>query len=164
MMKTKLFLLFFFSLITMMNAQEQFKKNKEKETYKVQKSAEQWQNELEADQYYVLREKGTERPFSGEYNLHFEEGVYACGGCDAALFKSDTKFDAHCGWPSFDEAIEGAVSYNRDLSHGMVRTEILCSNCGGHLGHVFDDGPTETGKRYCVNSLSLDFDPSKEKN
>jgi peptide-methionine (R)-S-oxide reductase len=164
MMKTKLFLLFFFSLITMMNAQEQFKKNKETETFKVQKSSEQWQNELDADQYYVLREKGTERPFSGQYNLHFEEGVYACGACDAALFKSDTKFDAHCGWPSFDEAIEGAVSYNRDLSHGMVRTEILCSNCGGHLGHVFDDGPTETGKRYCVNSLSLDFDPSKEKN
>ena len=123
-----------------------------------------WKTELTDEEYYVCREAGTERPFTGVLLDEQRDGLYVCKCCEAPLFPSDTKFDAHCGWPSFDEAIEGAVSYKRDLSHGMVRTEILCSNCGGHLGHVFDDGPTETGKRYCVNSLSLDFDPSKEKN
>lgn len=147
----------------MMTAQEQHDKNKENSTYKVEKTSEAWKQILNPEQYYVLREKGTERPFTGEYNVHFEKGTYTCAGCDAELFESGTKFDAHCGWPSFDEAIEGAVSYKRDVSHGMVRTEILCSNCGGHLGHVFDDGPTATGKRYCVNSLSLGFEDEKPK-
>lgn len=126
--------------------------------YKVQKSEAEWQNELSPAQFHILRNKGTERPGTGEYNLHFEKGSYACAGCGAILFESDTKYESHCGWPSFDEAIEGAVIYKKDKSHGMIRTEILCSNCGGHLGHVFDDGPRETtGKRYCVNSLSLKF-------
>ncbi len=126
--------------------------------YKVQKSDTDWQTELTPAQFNVLREKGTERPNTGEYNLHFESGTYACAGCGTALFKSATKYDSHCGWPSFDDAIEGTVVYQKDTSLGRVRTEILCANCGGHLGHIFDDGPQETtGKRYCVNSLSLEF-------
>ncbi len=122
-------------------------------------SDQEWKTKLSEEQFRILREAGTERPFTGEYNMHFEDGIYKCAGCDTPLFKSKTKFDSGCGWPSFDEAIEGNVEYKQDRSLGMLRTEILCSNCGGHLGHVFDDGPTETGKRYCVNSLSLDFKP-----
>lgn len=123
------------------------------------KSAEEWKKELTPEQYAVLREAGTERPFSGKFNMHFEEGTYRCGGCNEPLFTSDSKFDAHCGWPSFDREIEkGKIVEKLDKSHGMLRTEILCAKCGSHLGHVFDDGPTETGLRYCVNSLSLDFE------
>jgi peptide-methionine (R)-S-oxide reductase len=113
--------------------------------------------ELDEKRYHILREKGTEPPFSGEYNVHFEEGVYTCGACHVPLFSSDQKFESGCGWPSFDKAIQGAVTYILDKSHGMIRTEIVCSNCGSHLGHVFNDGPTQTGQRYCVNSLSVKF-------
>lgn len=125
--------------------------------YPIQKSDAQWREELGEERYRILREKGTERPHTGKYNLHFEEGTYSCGACGQPLFESDSKFESGCGWPSFDEAKEGAMEYVRDTSFGMVRTEILCANCGSHLGHVFDDGPTETGQRYCVNSLSVDF-------
>lgn len=125
---------------------------------KVQKSDQEWKNSLSPEQYYVLREAGTERPFTGKYNLHFENGKYQCAGCDAELFESDMKFESHCGWPSFDKAKEGAIIEREDRSHGMVRTEVLCANCGGHLGHLFNDGPTETGMRYCINSAALDFD------
>ncbi|WP_338357667.1 peptide-methionine (R)-S-oxide reductase MsrB [Yeosuana marina] len=125
--------------------------------YKIEKTEDEWKEQLTEEQYKVLRHKGTERPHTGKYNLHFENGTYVCAGCHQPLFKSDSKFDAHCGWPSFDEAIKGTVEYILDKSHGMMRTEIVCSNCGGHLGHVFNDGPTETGTRYCVNSLSIDF-------
>lgn len=126
--------------------------------FKIQKSETEWKAELSPEQYHVLREAGTERPFSGKYNMHFEKGIYSCGACGAELFTSESKFDGHCGWPSFDKEIkEGRILERVDNSHGMIRTEILCANCGGHLGHVFDDGPTETGLRYCVNSLSLDF-------
>lgn len=118
-----------------------------------------WQDKLTPAQYRILREAGTERPFTGEYNMHFEDGKYLCAGCNTPLFESQTKFDSGCGWPSFDEAIPGAVEYKQDKSLGMLRTEICCANCGGHLGHVFDDGPTQTGQRYCVNSLSLQFNP-----
>lgn len=135
-------------------------KEKKNSDFPVQKTDLEWKKLLSPEQYYVLRQKGTERPGTGEYDLHFEKGIYACAGCGEQLFSSDTKFDAHCGWPSFDDAIEGKVSYKKDYSHGMIRTEILCTNCGGHLGHVFNDGPTETGLRYCVNSLSLDFKKS----
>lgn len=132
-------------------------------TFKVDKADEEWRKQLTPEQFYVLREKGTERPGTGEYNLHFEDGVYKCAACDAPLFNSDSKFDAHCGWPSFDKAIgDSTVIEKLDKSHGMIRTEILCANCGGHLGHVFNDGPTETGMRYCINSVSLDFE-KKEK-
>ncbi|NAS30230.1 peptide-methionine (R)-S-oxide reductase MsrB [Flavobacteriaceae bacterium R38] len=125
--------------------------------YPVTKTDEEWKASLTPDEYRVLRQKGTERPHTGEYNLHFEEGEYRCRACDTKLFESDSKFNSGCGWPSFDKSIEGTVEYLRDTSHGMIRTEILCANCGGHLGHVFDDGPTDTGQRYCVNSLSIDF-------
>ncbi|WP_378187935.1 peptide-methionine (R)-S-oxide reductase MsrB [Aquimarina sp. W85] len=127
-------------------------------SYAINKSETDWKNKLTQEQYRVLRQKGTERPFTGEYNMHFENGIYKCMGCDAPLFESSTKFDSGCGWPSFDAPIEGAVEYVQDKSHGMIRTEILCSNCGSHLGHVFNDGPTKTGERYCVNSVSINFD------
>lgn len=137
---------------------------KENPEFSVVKTDEQWKQDLTPQQYYILREAGTERPFTGEYNLHFEDGVYRCAACDAALFKSDSKFESHCGWPSFDRAIGDSTVIERlDKSHGMVRTEILCANCGSHLGHVFNDGPTETGMRYCINSVSLDFEKEKEK-
>ncbi|MFT4698425.1 MAG: peptide-methionine (R)-S-oxide reductase [Flavobacteriaceae bacterium] len=129
--------------------------------YPIQKSEIEWKNQLGEEKYSVLRKKGTERPFTGTYNLLAEEGTYTCGACNIPLFVSNSKFDSGCGWPSFDEAIEGAVEYIKDKTLGMIRTEILCSNCGSHLGHVFPDGPTETGQRYCINSVSLDFDKEK---
>lgn len=125
--------------------------------YKVQKSEGQWKEQLGTERYKILRLKGTEFPHSGKYNLHFEEGTYTCGACGEPLFASDSKFNSSCGWPSFDDALPGKIEYVKDTSHGMIRTEILCANCGSHLGHVFDDGPTQTGQRYCVNSLSVDF-------
>lgn len=139
----------------------QQKKNTMENKHPLEKTEQEWKKELSAEEYYVLREKGTERPGTGKYNLHFEKGTYHCNACQVPLFKSETKFEAHCGWPSFDQEIEGSITYKEDLSHGMVRTEILCTNCGSHLGHVFDDGPTETGKRFCVNSVSLEFEEEK---
>ena len=112
--------------------------------------------------FKILREKGTELPFTGKFNDHFKEGTYVCKGCATPLYKSESKFDSHCGWPSYDSAIEGSLELIADSSAGMLRTEIICSNCGGHQGHVFNDGPTHTGLRYCVNSASVDF-VSKEK-
>lgn len=130
--------------------------------YKINKSDDEWKSELSPEQYYVLREAGTERPFTGKYNMHFEKGIYTCGACNTELFSSDSKFDGHCGWPSFDDEIPGEKVIKKvDYSHGMERVEILCASCGGHLGHVFNDGPTETGLRYCVNSLSLNFKENK---
>ncbi len=127
------------------------------------KSEEEWQQQLPPDQYHVLREKGTERPFTGKYNLHFEKGVYTCAGCGYELFDDSQKFESHCGWPSFDAELGSGdrIKKIRDTTFGMIRTEIVCARCGGHLGHIFDDGPTETGQRYCVNSLSIDFEPEK---
>ncbi len=125
--------------------------------YKVNKTDEEWGEQLSEEQFRVLRTKGTERPHTGDYNIHFEKGAYHCAACNQQLFESHTKFDAHCGWPSFDNAIKGSVKNILDKSHGMLRTEVVCNNCGGHLGHVFNDGPTETGQRYCINSVSLDF-------
>jgi peptide-methionine (R)-S-oxide reductase len=128
-----------------------------KTEYPIQKSEEEWLKELGESKYNILRAKGTERTFTGEYNLLFDEGTYQCGACQIPLFSSSGKFDSGCGWPSFDDAIDGAVEKVIDKTLGMIRTEILCSNCGSHLGHVFNDGPTKTGERYCVNSLSIDF-------
>lgn len=117
-----------------------------------------WKSILDPETYFVTRQKGTERPFTGVYNDHFKEGSYHCKCCDTLLFDSSSKFDSSCGWPSFDKQIsKEAITFVLDKSHGMIRTEIVCSNCDAHLGHVFNDGPTETGIRYCVNSLSLDF-------
>lgn len=125
--------------------------------YPIEKSEATWKEELGEDRYRILRGKGTERPFTGKYNLTFEEGTYACSACKTPLFKSESKFDSGCGWPSFDKSIQGSVEYINDRTLGMIRTEILCATCGSHLGHVFNDGPTQTGQRYCVNSLSIDF-------
>jgi len=135
-------------------------------TYPIEKSPQEWQSLLKAKgaeptAFAVTRQAATERPFTGLYASHFRDGVYHCVCCDQPLFRSETKFDAGCGWPSFDQAIaEGAVQTRVDRSHGMVRTEALCSQCGAHLGHLFDDGPTHTGLRYCMNSASLHFTPS----
>jgi peptide-methionine (R)-S-oxide reductase len=124
---------------------------------------EEWQKKLTPEEYHILRKKGTERPYSGKFNLHFENGTYCCRGCETVLFDSSSKFNSHCGWPSFDNEItKGNITEIPDYSHGMVRTEIVCSKCGSHLGHVFDDGSTDTGLRYCVNSVSIDFAPKNQ--
>ena len=130
----------------------------------IKKTNEEWKKQLTPEQYRVLREKGTERPFSGEYDKFFEAGTYVCAACGNELFFSEHKFDAGCGWPSFyREAAKGHITEKTDFSLGMHRTEILCAKCGGHLGHVFDDGPHETGLRYCVNSVSIKFIPKSGK-
>jgi len=119
-----------------------------------------WKDKLTEKQFEILRNKGTERAFTGEYTDTETAGEYLCAACDAKLFRSDEKFHSGCGWPSFyEKAPDGGVEEHRDLSHGMVRTEVTCQNCGGHLGHVFDDGPRPTGKRYCINSASLKLKP-----
>ncbi|HEX8575090.1 MAG TPA: peptide-methionine (R)-S-oxide reductase MsrB [Flavobacterium sp.] len=129
---------------------------------KVQKTEEEWKKQLTTDQYEVLRNKGTERPFTGEYVNNFRKGKYVCVACGNLLFNSNAKFKSDCGWPSFDQAVKGAVTYVNDTSFGMVRIEVNCASCGGHLGHVFDDGPEETtGKRFCTNSVSIQFIPEK---
>jgi len=129
-----------------------------------EKTNEEWEKKLSPEKFKVLRGGATERPFTGVYNDLYDRGLYRCGACEAPLFKSDTKYDHGTGWPSFTESIKGAIEYLPDDSHGMTRIEIRCAKCGSHLGHVFDDGPKPTGKHYCVNSLSLDFEPdNKEK-
>jgi len=123
---------------------------------KVQKTDEQWRAELTPEQYRVLREKGTERAFTGEYDHVFEPGTYRCAGCGTSLFRSDDKYDSGCGWPAFSAPAAGeAIEEDSDVTYGMRRTEVLCASCGGHLGHVFPDGPAPTGQRYCINSAAL---------
>ena len=131
-------------------------------TEKVQKSAAEWQTCLTPEAYRILREKGTERAFTGKYYHHKEDGNYICAACENELFSSETKYDSGSGWPSFSAAIaEGKINYKEDNSLGMSRIEILCAKCDSHLGHLFDDGPQPTGKRYCVNSISLDFNKAE---
>jgi len=129
---------------------------------KITKSDSEWKSELTAEQYHVLREKGTEGPFTGKYWNVTDKGSYVCAGCGQELFSSDTKFDAGCGWPSFYDAIPGTVENHDDFSFGMHRIEVTCSRCGGHLGHVFPDGPKPTGQRFCINSASVALKASKD--
>ncbi|HLD00772.1 MAG TPA: peptide-methionine (R)-S-oxide reductase MsrB [Candidatus Nanoarchaeia archaeon] len=117
----------------------------------------EWKKKLTPEQYHILIEKGTELPFSGELLHHKKKGVYVCAGCGQELFSSAAKYDSHCGWPSFYDANKDKIAVHEDHSHGMVRMEVVCKKCGGHLGHLFDDGPQPTGQRYCINSVSLGF-------
>ena len=141
------------------NGQEN-SESSENKTYTVVKTEQEWKQQLTEQEYYVLREKGTEYAFSGIYDKFYEDGVYLCKACNTPLFQSENKFNSGTGWPSFDQAIKNNVGYDTDYDLGYARTEVHCNTCGGHLGHVFNDGPKNTtGKRYCVNSVSLNFKP-----
>ena len=159
MKKLILFLLMIFLLTNFSFSQEKISGSMSSinQNISMEKTNEYWKSKLSPEAFRVLREKGTEYPHTGKYNLHFENGVYNCNGCKTPLFESNQKFKSNCGWPSFDEAIKGSIKYVEDYSHNMIRTEIICAKCDGHLGHVFNDGPTQTGLRYCVNSVSIDF-------
>lgn len=144
---------------TTLTTNEPKEKLMENEKHNLNITDEEWKKKLTPEQYEVLREKGTERAFTGKYWDTKDKGVYSCAGCGTDLFTSDQKFSSECGWPSFDEELGKGekIIKKKDLTYGMSRTEIICAKCGGHLGHIFDDGPTETGKRYCVNSASLNL-------
>ena len=151
----------FIALIIFSNPLEAQEKNTMNK--KIDKTEEEWRTTLSPEQYYILREKGTDKPGNFGYTNHFEKGTYLCAACDAQLFESNTKYESHCGWPSFDDAIPGKIEFIEDITLGMTRTEIICKTCDGHLGHIFDDGPKETtGKRYCVNSTSITFVKSED--
>jgi peptide-methionine (R)-S-oxide reductase len=137
-------------------------KNENYKREKMKKTESEWKKKLSSEEYHVLREKGTERAFTGVYDKHFEEGLYLCSGCGIKIFESESKYDSGCGWPAFSEAIPQAVEETQDNSFGMKRIEITCKNCDGHLGHVFNDGPKPSGVRYCINSVSMDFLPKND--
>lgn len=144
-------------------AQEKDKKEEQKKEYKVSKTEAEWKKLLTPDEFYVLREAGTERAFTSPLNKNYEKGTYVCAGCKTPLYESEHKFDSGTGWPSFDRAVKGNIEYDVDYKIGYARTELKCNTCGGHLGHVFDDGPKETtGKRHCINGVALDFIPEKK--
>jgi peptide-methionine (R)-S-oxide reductase len=130
---------------------------------KTVKTDAEWRAKLTPEEYRILRQKGTERAFTGKYDHHFKDGTYTCKACGTALFLSETKYNSGCGWPAFFKSIDGTVDETRDASLGMARIEITCKKCNGHLGHIFDDGPNPTGLRYCVNSASMDFVPAEKK-
>ncbi|WP_431157989.1 peptide-methionine (R)-S-oxide reductase MsrB [Winogradskyella poriferorum] len=144
------------------NTSAQKKETEEKVKYPVTKTDAEWKAQLTDAQYYVLRQAGTERPFTSPLNKNYDEGIYHCAACDTPLFKSEHKFDSGTGWPSFDRTINGNVAFSTDYKIGYARTEEHCATCGGHLGHVFNDGPRDTtGKRHCINGVALKFVPSK---
>jgi peptide-methionine (R)-S-oxide reductase len=153
----KIYVTLIVSILISINSFSQ-EKNKKNMVKKIIKTEQEWKQILTPQEFYVLREKGTDRPSEGGLTSHFEKGTYLCAACDTQLFESNSKFESHCGWPSFDDAIKGRVEFVLDKSHGMIRTEIICTACEGHLGHVFNDGPKETtGQRYCVNTTSIKF-------
>lgn len=149
-------------------AQKSSDKNRNKtaaamDTFEIKKSDDEWRKQLSPVQFGILREKGTERPFTGEYDKFYEEGTYYCAACGTELFTSKTKYNSGCGWPAFYEpSVNKNIVEKRDVSYGMVRIEVMCAKCGGHLGHVFNDGPKPTGLRYCINSGSLKFEAGKK--
>jgi len=132
------------------------------DTFEIKKTDDEWRKQLTPVQFGILREKGTERPFTGEYDKFYEEGTYYCAACGAELFTSKTKYNSGCGWPAFYEpSVNKNIFEKKDYSHGMIRIEVMCAKCGGHLGHVFEDGPQPTGLRYCINSGALKFEAGK---
>ena len=161
MMKNQV--LFFITVLLIgCNGVSQEKKSKEDKSYEVKKTDQQWREELPKMSYMVLRKAATEYPFTGKYNNHKAKGTYTCAGCNTPPYKSENKYDSKCGWPSFDRALETNIEYDVDYKLGYARTELKCNKCGGHLGHVFNDGPKETtGKRHCINSAALNFSPNE---
>ena len=151
------------NVISCGRGQEPFKTVKKNMDKKINKSESEWKAELSPEEYHILRKKGTERAFTGEFWDNHEKGIYYCAGCHQQLFSSETKFESGSGWPSFYEPVNDEnVEIERDTSFGMIREEVLCARCGGHLGHVFSDGPEPTGLRYCINSASLDFEKKQD--
>ncbi len=160
----KTFIITAFSLFMMVACQGQKTQQtrsegtKSKHTFKIQKTEAEWRKQLSDMQFYILRQAGTERPFTGTYNSYKREGTFLCAACATPLYQSKHKFDSGTGWPSFWKGVEGNIVYDVDYKLGYARTELLCGTCGGHLGHVFNDGPAPTGKRHCINSASLQFE------
>ncbi|EGV43906.1 peptide-methionine (R)-S-oxide reductase [Bizionia argentinensis JUB59] len=149
-----------FSLVFSCNSSAQKKNSNEAEAFPISKSESEWKQELSSEQFYVMRESGTERAFSSPLDKNYKKGTYVCSACETPLYKSEHKFDSGTGWPSFDRVIEGNVAFGQDNDLGFSRNEEHCANCGGHLGHVFNDGPRNTtGKRHCINGVALKFIP-----